>query len=378
MASSSDNVDLSAGRCRVFALDVQAATGMRLHGAYTPCDWEHNQFAADARLEHHLKRGHSWLTSDPHAADVVVITGHGLDRWCVAQTILRNRIMEAQTTYQQGELRTGTLCANRSAESEACGPPHSGACKRAGRLFRSEVAKRLLWERTLEATDRLNVSVPRVVVHLNNECPAAWVGGKRGVPSDTLLLVDRMRRQQDGVVPFVLSRPAWLLGDAPVPAAFESSVPWTSRPLLFFAGHVPKLYVSATRYYLWRAFRRDERVSVYTKDIACTLSAHAICREPRRWAKEHASFCQEHCETTRACKGSASAMARECHYYSRVQWDDELPDVPRTNRGLKRDDYLRAAMVRAAPPTSHLPPPTSHLPPPTSHLPPCGCPLHGL
>ena len=54
--------------------------------------------------------------------------------------------------------------------------------------------------------------------HTNNECPPAWSNTKRGVSLDTLMLADRVRRPQDGVVPFVLSRPAWLLGDAPVPS----------------------------------------------------------------------------------------------------------------------------------------------------------------
>ena len=47
---------LSSGRCRVFALDVFSAIGLRLHRSYTPCEWEDNQFAADARLQPTLTR----------------------------------------------------------------------------------------------------------------------------------------------------------------------------------------------------------------------------------------------------------------------------------------------------------------------------------
>lgn len=337
---------LASGRCRVFALDVPLATGLELHGAYTPCEWPHNQFAADADLHHHLAQHgwqHPWLVSDAASADAIVITGHGFDRWCVAQTLLRNRILEAQTQYQNSELRDGNLCAG-SSHVEACGAPHTAVCKRAGRLFRSEVAKRQLWERMHDAADALNSTAPRVVTNLNNECPPPWMGTKRSVPSDTIMLVDRARRAQDGVVPFVLSRPAWLLGDAPVPADFVPRAPWAMRTLLFFAGHVPKLYVSSTRYLLWRAWRRDPRVSVFTKDIACALTAHSICREPERWASEAATFCQRDCGTTRACKSGAAAMQRECKFYKKVPWDDELPDVARTNRALNRSAYLRAAM----------------------------------
>ena len=334
----------SDGRCRVLHVDAERVTGMRLHAAYTPCEWQHNQFAADALLEKHLAlQQHPWLVSDPRDAEVVVLAGHGFDRWCVAQTVLRRRILEAQSQYQTSELQDGGLCTTGSPE--ACGAPHSAACKRAGRLFRSEVAKRLLWDRMHAALDAMNATAPRVVVNLNNECPPPWHGTQHGVPPDTIMLVDRVRRPQDGVIPFVLTRPAWLCGDEAVPAELQPSAAWARRPLLFFAGHVPKLYVSPTRYLLWRAWRRDARVSVYTKDIACTLTAHAICREPSRWSSELKTFCQRDCGTTRACKTSVAAMQRECRSYSRVQWDDELPDVARTNRGLNRSAYLRTAMA---------------------------------
>lgn len=349
---------LRRGRCKVFALDAEAATGLALHKDYTPCDWEHNQFAAESQLDRLIKQGrHPWLVNDPRAADVVVITNHNFARWCVVSTVLRNRALEDQRGWHKNELRGqqrsvdgGNLCGGATAE--ACGAPHSDACKRSGRLFRSESAKRRLWEQIHRAADLLNTSVPRVIVHLNNECPPAWgpgagpsrVGGGYDGRPRTLMLVDRTRRPQDGTVPFVLSRPPWLVGSAPPPSELQPAIPWHQRPLVLFAGHVPKLYLSPTRYLLWRAWRRDPRVSVYTKDIACSLRAHSICQHPDRWAADHATFCQADCQTARSCKGSAAAVRRECLAYRRVDWDGELPDVPRTNRGLSRPAYLREAM----------------------------------
>ena len=345
-AGTSASHALSSGRCRVYYLDVPKTTGLKLHRAYTPCDWEHNQFAADTRLHDHLANGHPWLVNNPSEADVVVIAGHGFDRWCVAQTLLRNKLLEAHTTYTKGEMSSGALCeANAAVDVEECGVPHGAACKRAGKLFRSETAKRLLWESLHEAADALNTSVPRAIVHTNNECPPAWSNTKRGVSLDTLMLADRVRRPQDGVVPFVLSRPAWLLGDAPVPSELLPSTPWASRKLVLFAGHVPKLYINPTRYLLWRAWRRElERVSIYTKDIACALTAHHICTQPERWEAERTTFCQKDCGTTRTCKSSVQAMQRECRFYKKVPWDDELPDVPATNRALPKESYFKAAM----------------------------------
>ena len=77
------NEALARGRCRIYALDVPYATGLELHHAYTPCDWEHNQFAADTDLHSHLTRRqfrHPWLVRYAAHADVVIVTGHGFDR----------------------------------------------------------------------------------------------------------------------------------------------------------------------------------------------------------------------------------------------------------------------------------------------------------
>ena len=346
MRHASAELALRQGRCRVYAIDVPAATGMELHGAYTPCGWLDNQFAADEWLHGLTKRAprHPWLVSDPAAADVVVMTGHGFSRWCVASSILRNRHAEEHTTWKSNELtRSGDMCGNETFE--ACGAPHGSACKAAGRLFRSEVAKRKLWEQMHAVADRLNTTAPRVAVYLNNECPHASVGASRRKGS-TLMLVDYVRQPQDLVVPFVLSRPAWLRGDAPLPADLAPArFPWSTRKLLLYAGHVPKLYLSSTRYHLWRAWRRETaRVSIYTKDIACSLSAYAICRVPSRWATEHTTFCQRDCGTARVCKANAESLRHECRSYAKVDWDEELRDVPATNRQLSRAAYLRAAM----------------------------------
>jgi hypothetical protein len=367
-------------RCNVFVLDAKDATGMALHGEYTPCDWEHNQFAAEHQLDRLIKHGgHPWLVTDPRAADVVLMTGHGFARWCVASTILRNRALEEKRTWNKNELSGGAqrrvdggeLCPN--ATHEPCGPPHAQACHRSGRLFRSEQAKRRLWEAMQVAADGLNTSAPRVVVYLNNECPPAWGPGigpsnapaakallskalvtprgrpparaaPRRVRPRTLLLVDRARRPQDGTVPFVLSRPAWLLGEGDVPSELVPREPWHARTLVLFAGHVPNLYISRTRYLLWRAWRRDPRVSIHTKDIACALKAFSICRQPERLEAEYQTFCHADCRTSRTCKGSPVAARRDCRAYRDVDWDAELPDVPRTNRQLERQAYLKAAM----------------------------------
>jgi hypothetical protein len=218
---------LRQGACRVLALDVTAATGLQLHSDYTPCHWKHNQFASDEWLRLAVARGHPWLVPASEQHDVVVLTGHGLSRWCVASTILRERLVKDAGrisescklshggTHQEPSKRTQScigaaapraskerlpLCGSKRVET--CGAAASAACHKRGRLFRSEKHKRQLWEAMQTAVDRLNTSAPRVVVHANNECPPAWGSA---LPPKTLVLADRVRRWQDAVVPLAVA-----------------------------------------------------------------------------------------------------------------------------------------------------------------------------
>jgi hypothetical protein len=68
------------------------------------------------------------------------------------------------------------------------------------------------------------------VVHVGLACSAPCGGGTRG-PSD-----------------------------APAPA----EVAWGQRRLLFFAGHVPKLYIAPTRYQIWQQVRRHPGVTAFS------------------------------------------------------------------------------------------------------------------
>ena len=75
-----------------------------------------------------------------------------------------------------------------------------------------------------------------------------------------MLLTDHGASHRDAIAPFVLSRPQWLVapdGEVPTPPGR-----WHERPLLFFTGHVPKLYINPTRYLIWRQVRVRLRVRV--------------------------------------------------------------------------------------------------------------------
>ena len=69
-------------------------------------------------------------------------------------------------------------------------------------------------------------------------------GGKKGAsnpprPRDLVTLADKLERSHDRLTPLVVSRPAWLVGEAAPPYA---PVAWEARKLLFMSGHAPKLF----------------------------------------------------------------------------------------------------------------------------------------
>ena len=199
----------------------------------------------------------------------------------------------------------------------------SGMCW-AGNQFRASSLFRTLWRSLSRTSHKVDTLKAAVLTRVN--CPLPWVIGgsfspveQSEIAAQTLrvrVLSSAKAAAREIVAPALIASPAWLLGDDGDSSTSPPEVrPWETRPLLLLVGHVPKLYVSPTRYFLWRAWRRDPRVSVYTKDIACALTAHSICRQPSRWASEHMTFCQRDCGTTRACKSGVAAMQRECKFY---------------------------------------------------------------
>lgn len=109
----------------------------------------------------------------------------------------------------------------------------------------------------------------------DNECPVPWINF--GTPSVPFIkITDHSPGRFDVVAPFVLSRPPWLVdpaGSWPRPR----TVPWNDRKLLFFAGHVPKLYIKPIRYKIWRQIRRWPNVTAISATINCTIGGMSVC-----------------------------------------------------------------------------------------------------
>jgi hypothetical protein len=170
--------------------------------------------------------------------------------------------------------------------------------------------------------------------------------------------------------PFVLPRePSWLvepLGRAPETETKDARgrPRWEQRRLLFFAGHVPKLYFSTTRYLLWDQLRRDERATTSSYDINCTVLSYKACELSRSelgtkselWFR---SFCAPYCPGRRECltirKGTGNnsstrlaafraAFDRQCHHYRRVDFSAAEHMRRDSAVRLSRTDYLRMAV----------------------------------
>ena len=244
--------------CAVGAVDLAADAGFRLppRKIKVPNGWLHNQYATELWIERALA-SHPWRVPDASSADVVVLLAN-MSLWCVADV---------------GDTRSK------------------------------------LWLTAQRNAPVLRRRVPKALILQYGWCAAPWVGerwrlgGARPPGNDTLLLLDRInpakkaaQRRSLIVIPFVVSRPPWLAGDAPPPEAPN----WADRKLLFFAGHTPKLYVNPTRYQLWRGMRSAPGVTAISSTLSCTVAAFEPCKRGAEWlSAQPLSFFEHRCEMWR-------------------------------------------------------------------------------
>ena len=140
-------------------------------------------------------------------------------------------------------------------------------------------------------------------------------------------------------------------------------MPWAERALLFFPGHVPKLYINSVRYKLWRQVRNLDGVTAISGTLNCTVGAYAVCEGlANRSDAELKTHCAPFCEAmakdayrsqaanqpgvkqkakfAAVAAGSASLLSvrkcpsrsrlhKECRPHRAVNWAAELPDMAR-------------------------------------------------
>lgn len=161
------------------------------------------------------------------------------------------------------------------------------------------------------------------------------------------------------VTPFVVS--GALAADPQSPAGRRiqaMQMPWASRKLALFAGHVPALHNSEDRYRIWRQLRRDVRATTKSHTINCSVGQYAVCRRPIKWLREQPnSFfinaCKPSCGAGAQCGASEHRtpaqnllqLQRKCKFHRTVDFEAEAPDFARDS-ALRWNDrqYLRHTM----------------------------------
>jgi hypothetical protein len=236
---------LATERCRIFRFDVSDAAHTRLPDRYTPKDWPQNKFSAELWLARAL-RHHPWAVDNASQADLVLMETN-LSMACRAGKQFSGRAMWKHMSTSMG--------------------------------YKNQ-------NQTLHPGMHGSESAVKAVILTHKECPPPWVG--HGVPPGLSKMVDHGPGKFDIIAPFVLSKPPWLVGArnrsrphhaARVHPRAPQQVPWTQRRLLFFAGHIPKLYIQTTRYNIWRQIRRHPGVTALSATLNCTVGSFSVCRE---------------------------------------------------------------------------------------------------
>lgn len=191
---------------------------------YTPKNWMTNKFSAELWLQRAL-RTHPWRTENASEADLVLMEAN-FSMCCRAGKMFSGRFMWAKMNTALG--------LPPPKQKGQTTPPLTGS---------------------LHPLLRGSEHAAKAYVLTDNECMPPWTGAKR--MKGLIELTDQSPHGNDVLSPFVLTKPWWLVGASRTPAdnAAPAEVAWDERRLLFFAGHVPKLYIAPTRYLIWRQVR---------------------------------------------------------------------------------------------------------------------------
>ena len=367
---------LPRASCRFYVHDaLDSPSAVRLHSDYTPCNWSHDKFSHQWWLERELRRPNStWRTEDEMSGAATFLAGHDFPLWCASGTEIFRRRIARRALGLNPVIARDVICPERGPISDKDWPRRydfDGKGEKISGRWRRRTdktpygvyiyARIPLLRKLLDDSRRQggNLSRPRVMVLTNSECARSWPEGGR--PQDVMLLVDYNRARQqlrtaaaasqanrDVIAPFVITSPAWLVGTAPPPP----TPPWAERKLLFFAGHIPKLFSGGrTRYLLWKGLRRSEHVTTSSHTLRCSVGAYEICARVNRprLQTEWQSFCREACNFSAPynCSKSANDLHMLCkvgRYGALVDWSAERDDIVRDTRRMTRTEYLDNAL----------------------------------
>ena len=269
-------------RCSVFYHDVARAAGDKfdswqqtLHSKHYPL-WALDPFSTEVHLQRALARS-GWRTRSAAEAEIIFVAAN-LSLMCMA-----GKAFSARSMWQ-----TGMQAVTMSNSNSRRRPPPLFVTS-----FQYRQGCMLPW--TPGPLQPHLVLADRMVTEL-----------RRGGTSK-----HRARRPAQLIAPFAISSPRWLIGGSTHfhDAAYRSigvRATWRQRPLLFFGGHVPKLYVNPLRYRLWSRLRSEARVSTQSRTIGCTVAAYGpVCRRDAEWRRRggNASFFHNWCRAECGSKG---------------------------------------------------------------------------
>ena len=251
---------LASERCGVYVWDIHNATGMSLPPKYVPRDWYPNKFSAEMWVQRAAQR-HPWRVRRSEDADVVLLAAN-FSMYCSAGKQWSARFVWRKMLPLMG--------------------------------YTGKDTGGLLHAPALNGTE----TTPKLLVLTNRECQPPWAHVWK--PPVFVMLTDHNAGKYDATVPFVVSRPPWLVGAAgaepPAAVSRASQTAWSARRLLFFTGHVPKLYINPTRYHIWRQVRREPGVTALSATINCTVGSYAECRRELSDA-DLRTYCRPYCAT---------------------------------------------------------------------------------
>lgn len=162
-----------------------------------------------------------------------------------------------------------------------------------------------------------------------------------------LSIKDLAERDDQVVAPPVLTGRRWLSATpTPGPPPFSPrDRTWAEAPLLFFAGHVPRLHISPLRYRLWRQLHAQPEVIAVSSTLNCTVRPMEICTSSARLhdGRSYKSFCHAACSATisGACSSSQESLQNLCARggYAALDWNAERQAMATSTRALDHAEY---------------------------------------
>mmetsp|Transcript_15598 Transcript_15598/g.37420 ORF Transcript_15598/g.37420 Transcript_15598/m.37420 type:complete len:480 (+) Transcript_15598:334-1773(+) len=311
--------------CRVYLHEPAAAASYSIPPRYTPKAWRYNKYSQELWLREALRAAHPWRVSSPAEADLIVV-GTDFSMLCEAHKLTAARYLW-QIVLNDTLLCNGTRKGRQLVESQ--GDAHCASAM-----------------------------APKLLPLTSVECGLPWRGWANGwappskPPRDFLFLLDHHALKLDPrrmiVSPAVVARPAWLLEPASPPL-----VAWSSRPLLFFAGHIPKLFVSRSRYRIWEQLVGVPNVTSLSSTLPCTVGAFEVCAAQHAWTERvHETFCEANGWQCRSRDPgppcgvkNKEALRHKCKAYRRLNWTAIVPAIRHGRTLLAREEYFRVAQA---------------------------------